>query len=168
MSKIALFMGRFQPFHNGHLMVLRRALGVSESVVIAIGSVNLVDLNNPLSYDERVRIIESVVSEEHIAKRITKIVGVKDYPDDKRWAREVISQAGEFDIVVGNNDWTNDVLEAEGYEILRTEMFDRDQLEGAKIRELYKRGDKEWVSRVPGYLVSMIDDLFSRNEDMRR
>ena len=36
---IAVLVGRFQPFHNAHLALLRRALDVARKVVVVIGSV---------------------------------------------------------------------------------------------------------------------------------
>ena len=36
--KTALFIGRFQPFHNGHLYSLNKCLEIGEQVVIAVGS----------------------------------------------------------------------------------------------------------------------------------
>ena len=63
----ALFVGRFQPFHNGHLALMRNILAEKDikSLVIAIGSTqHSHSLINPLTCGERILMIGSVVFEE--------------------------------------------------------------------------------------------------------
>lgn len=49
-----VFMGRFQPLHNGHLHVINRALQLADKVVILVGSANLArSPRNPFTYSER-------------------------------------------------------------------------------------------------------------------
>ena len=36
-KKIAIYPGTFDPFHNGHLEIIRRALGAFDHVVVALG-----------------------------------------------------------------------------------------------------------------------------------
>ena len=51
---IALFIGRFQPFHNGHMGTVLKALEHGEFVVILIGSADEPrSLKNPFTYEER-------------------------------------------------------------------------------------------------------------------
>lgn len=51
MSKIALFPGSFDPFTAGHLNILRRALTMFDSVVVAVG----VNQDKPGFYDNATR-----------------------------------------------------------------------------------------------------------------
>lgn len=49
-----IFMGRFQPLHNGHLHVINRALQLADKVIILVGSANLArSPRNPFTYAER-------------------------------------------------------------------------------------------------------------------
>lgn len=49
---LAVFIGRFQPFHNGHLGVVQSALEVADRVLILQGSANLArDTRNPFPVD---------------------------------------------------------------------------------------------------------------------
>lgn len=53
-----VFIGRFQPYHNGHERVLRRALEVAETVVVCIGSAKGARRpRNPWSWQERASMI---------------------------------------------------------------------------------------------------------------
>jgi bifunctional NMN adenylyltransferase/nudix hydrolase len=56
MSKFdyCLFIGRFQPFHNGHHAVLKHALSIADKAIIVIGSANQTpNARNPWTAEER-------------------------------------------------------------------------------------------------------------------
>ena len=59
-----VFIGRFQPFHNGHARVVERALKASRHLVILIGSAHRpACLRNPWSFKEREAMIRSTLTE---------------------------------------------------------------------------------------------------------
>lgn len=52
--KGAIYIGRFQPFHEGHLATLRHAMDIAEKVLVIIGSAKSArDIKNPFTYEER-------------------------------------------------------------------------------------------------------------------
>ncbi|MDE2105918.1 MAG: adenylyltransferase/cytidyltransferase family protein, partial [Patescibacteria group bacterium] len=52
--KHAIYIGRFQPFHNAHLEVVRRGLEIAEKVVVVVGSANAApNIRNPWTLHER-------------------------------------------------------------------------------------------------------------------
>lgn len=58
-----VYCGRFQPFHKGHYSVVKRALEISENLIIIIGSHNKApDIRNPLNSKQRVDIIKSALT----------------------------------------------------------------------------------------------------------
>ena len=82
--KRALFIGRFQPFHNAHLVDVNKILKECDEVIIAVGSSQEKNtLENPFSYSERKRMIESVLKKHKIKN--CKIYPVPDLYDDKKW-----------------------------------------------------------------------------------
>jgi len=131
----ALLIGRFQPFHKGHLYLLKETLKIADKLVIGIGSASIFDENNPLSYEERKKMIETVIKKEKIGDRVIKIVTLEDYFDDQAWLANVKKQVGDFDLVVGNNDWTNKIMEKAGYKIKRFPYYGRKLYEGWRIRK---------------------------------
>ena len=53
-----VFIGRFQPFHNGHKRVIDKALTMADQVIVLIGSANLPrSMRNPFTAEERKKII---------------------------------------------------------------------------------------------------------------
>ena len=52
-DKIGLYIGRFQPFHKGHLNVVEEALNHCDKLIIAIGSAQEFGTEkNPFSFDK--------------------------------------------------------------------------------------------------------------------
>lgn len=146
-----LLVGRFQPFHNGHLYLIRHALKRVNSLIIGIGSANIYDENNPLHYEERKAIIEKVIKEEKIFHLIDSIIAVNDYYDDNLWYEYIVKKIGKINVVVGNNEWTNRIFESRKHSILRVGYYKRYLYEGEKIRRLIKE-KKNWQNRLPDYL----------------
>jgi bifunctional NMN adenylyltransferase/nudix hydrolase len=53
-----VYIGRFQPFHNGHKSVIDKALQLSRRVIVLIGSAGEPrTLRNPWTYEERESLI---------------------------------------------------------------------------------------------------------------
>lgn len=54
-----VFIGRFQPLHNAHVEIIRRAAELAEKVIIVVGSANQPrTFKNPFSYGEREYLIQ--------------------------------------------------------------------------------------------------------------
>ena len=158
--EIALVIGRFQPFHKGHLHLVKQALKNADKIIIAIGSSNIHDANNPLSYAVRKQMLEKVIQEEKIENRVLKIVPSPDDPSDDIWLKELLTATGEFDIALGDNSWTNGILKKAGYKTIEDLYYMRHLYEGYKIRKLFKEG-RNWQSRVPKYLVVFVSKNFA-------
>lgn len=82
-----VYIGRFQPFHNGHAALLRQALAEAERVVLVLGSARSArSVRNPFTAQERKQMIQAAMGEQ--ASRLL-FVEVRDYYDDARWANAV-------------------------------------------------------------------------------
>ena len=152
---VGLIIGRFQPFHNGHLYLLREALKISDKIIIGIGSSNISDSNNPWNFEKRLVMVEEVIKNEKLEGKVIKIVDIPDVPDDNEWLKITKEKAGDFDISMGNNDWVNGIFKNAGYKILRIKYFKRYINEGWRIRKLMKEG-KDWKNRVPSYIIPLL------------
>ena len=81
-----VFIGRMQPFHNGHKAVIERALELAHEVVIVVGSsFTARSLRNPFTFEERKAMIKACFPTERV-----HIVPVSDYPfDDDKWVSAI-------------------------------------------------------------------------------
>lgn len=84
----AVFIGRFQPFHNGHLALLRQALAAAHRVIVVLGSsFQARTPKNPFTWQERADMIRASVALDD-AGRLT-FLPVRDYYDDDAWNQAV-------------------------------------------------------------------------------
>jgi bifunctional NMN adenylyltransferase/nudix hydrolase len=72
-APLAVFIGRFQPFHRGHERVVREGLALAHRVLVLVGSSNRQrSTRDPWTFDERKKLLLSAFSKEeqaHIAVR---------------------------------------------------------------------------------------------------
>ena len=67
MAKRALFIGRFQPFHKGHLEAVKMILKENDEIIIAVGSAQYSHkLENPFTAGERITMIRKALEEEKV------------------------------------------------------------------------------------------------------
>ncbi|MBI2542041.1 nicotinamide-nucleotide adenylyltransferase [Candidatus Woesearchaeota archaeon] len=103
--KRALFIGRFQPFHNAHLKVVKDILKNFDEITIAIGSSKEKNTaENPFSYIERKKMVEKALKSNKIKKY--SIYPVPDLYNDRKWAGYIKKNLPEFDAVYSGNLWT--------------------------------------------------------------
>ena len=61
--QFGIYIGRFQPFHLGHLETLKLALAKTEQVILILGSHRVAaDIRNPWSSQERIEMIRDFKS----------------------------------------------------------------------------------------------------------
>jgi bifunctional NMN adenylyltransferase/nudix hydrolase len=101
MRDALVFIGRFQPFHNGHKAVIEAALEQAKEVVVVVGSSFAArNIRNPFTFEERKAMIEACFTEakyfnyEGAQGRIktsrVKVVPVSDFPyDDNKWVNAI-------------------------------------------------------------------------------
>jgi nicotinamide-nucleotide adenylyltransferase len=156
--KIGLVIGRFQPFHNGHVYLFEKAFDQCERIIIGVGSANRKNKNNPWSANERRLMLERFVNKNGYSDRVIKIVNLDDNPDDDVWFENLYKKTGPFDVTLGNNEWNNEIIKRHGIAAIYTGLHNREEFEGYRIRALML-SKKSWKSRVPQYLASLIRAL---------
>lgn len=85
---VAVLIGRFQPFHSGHVTLLHKALESAGRVIVILGSsFHARNAKNPFTWDERAAMISTTLSAEEIDR--VSFAPVRDYYEDGRWATAV-------------------------------------------------------------------------------
>jgi len=142
-----LLIGRFQPFHLGHLHAVRYALSKADNVWIGIGSSDRsFERQNPFSSRERREMIESSLDEASL-KRIG-IYEIPDLNDHRRWAENIRTTVPKFDAVFTNDRVTSHIFSRQGTAVLSIPFEDRGSLSGTGIREKIISGGN-WEDCVP-------------------
>jgi nicotinamide-nucleotide adenylyltransferase len=145
----AIFVGRFQPFHKGHLKAIKWILKREKEIFIIIGSSQeSLTKNNPLSFLDRKKMIKETLLAEGIKK--FKIYGVADFPNDIFWVKEILRKTKlkpEEVVVFTKNPWTKRCFEKMGMKVKPHPLFFRG-LSATKIREKILK-HKNWKNLVP-------------------
>ena len=76
-SKIGIYIGRFQPLHNGHINIIKKGLDECDIFIVIIGSINKCDEKNPFCYDDRMKSIILVPELKHSLERLF-VMGIND------------------------------------------------------------------------------------------
>ena len=102
MNKAALIIGRFQPFHLGHLRLMERYAKAGFFIKVGIGSANKqFEKDNPLTYEERKEIIFCALKEANIKK--FKIYSIPDIKEDKHYVKHVLKIVTNFNTIITGN-----------------------------------------------------------------
>jgi bifunctional NMN adenylyltransferase/nudix hydrolase len=176
MRDALVFIGRFQPFHNGHKAVIESALEQAKEVVVVVGSSFAArNIRNPFTFKERKAMIEACFTEpqhftyEGAQGRVktprVKVVPVSDYPyDDNKWVNaiqkivdETVPHAKDVGLIGHSKDstsyylnifprWKNHIEVPDIGGINATDI--RKHLFGGENVELFNNGLPEQVKEV--------------------
>jgi len=153
----ALFIGRFQPFHKGHLLLMQSISNEYKEIIIGIGSSQYRNTSdNPFSEDERKKMIKK--SLENIGMRNYKIVLIPDIHNPPKWVSHVLSIVSDFDVVISNNAFTKQLFAEKGFVVKTTPYFEKERYSGKEIRRRI-RNDEDWEDLVPAAVVKIIKDI---------
>lgn len=153
----ALFIGRFQPVHKGHINVIEYGSTQYTDIIIGIGSSQYDHtLDNPFTAAEREQMLEHALA----AHRVTNFqtVYIPDIHDPPRWVAHVCSLVPEFDVVLSNNEFTTRLFTNQGYTVHRTPIYKRDLYAGEEIRRRMIAGES-WKFLVPTPVYEIIQNL---------
>lgn len=145
---VALFIGRFQPFHNGHLAAVRWIAARSSRVIVAIGSAQKsFEPQNPFSAGERKRMIRWQLRAAGLAEKC-RLAAVSDVNDNGKWVRHVDESVPRYDAVYSNNALVKRLMKKAGKKVLSVPFFRKEKFNATRIRARMKQAQK-WYDRVP-------------------
>ncbi|MDR2579496.1 MAG: bifunctional nicotinamide-nucleotide adenylyltransferase/Nudix hydroxylase [Fibromonadaceae bacterium] len=89
MFSALIYIGRFQPLHNGHLAIIRKALEQTERLLLFVGSHEVCrSLRNPFTTKERLEMLKISLTETEL-KKITFIPLHDSNYNHSEWVKEV-------------------------------------------------------------------------------
>jgi len=157
--KRALFPGRFQPFHKGHIAAINQLLSEYDEVIVAIGSAqDGYTCRNPFTAGERWEMIYRVIRENGLLGRVWMIT-IPDINMPLTWTAYVLSMSPRVDVVASGNPQTLYLFEWLGKPTKRITLLEPMRYHGTRIRELMARGSDEWRELVPPSVSEYIDEI---------
>ena len=150
------YIGRYQPFHDGHQHMVEEIAGEVDELVLGIGSAgDSHTTRNPFTAGERVMMVTKAVEE---LDATTYVVPIEDLDRNSVWVSHVQSMTPRFDVAYSNNPLVVRLFEEAGVEVRQSPMFRRDVLEGTELRERMIRG-RDWEDLVPDAVVDVIREV---------
>ena len=151
----ALFVGRFQPYHLGHLAATKWILEREEKLIIAIGSAQYSHtFENPFTVGERIEMILATLEEEGLASRCI-IIPIPDVGQHAIWVQHVKQYCPPFSRVYSNSPLVRRLFAEAGIEVRGIPLFERDKYDATYIRKLMIEGG-DWEKYVPRAVASVI------------
>jgi bifunctional NMN adenylyltransferase/nudix hydrolase len=130
---VAVYVGRFQPFHLGHLALLRQALSLAPLCVVVLGSANQARTpKNPFTWQERAEMVRLALTPEE--RERVRFLPVRDHYDEARWVAAV-------------REGVTAIQAAEGPSFSR----------GVALVGHFKDATSEYLRSFPGWMMVSID-----------
>ena len=150
------YIGRFQPFHEGHDTMVERISREVDELVVGIGSADKSHtVRNPFTAGERIMMITKTLVEFDL---VTYAVPIEDLNRNSVWVSHVQSMSPRFDVAFSNNPLVVRLFEEAGIEVRQSPMYQREEFEGTEVRERMA-ADEDWESLVPEAVVEVLDEI---------
>jgi nicotinamide-nucleotide adenylyltransferase len=157
-----LMVGRFQPFHNGHLHLAKQILKECDELIIAIGSAQFNYIyKDPFTAGERVLMIHAALSSEPHEIDLTKcyIIPIVNDENNARWFGHLKSMVPPFHVLYSGNEFVADLASRE-VKIKKPAFLKKDEYNGTNIRKQIATMQKQnWKSLVPNAVCTIIEEI---------
>lgn len=157
----ALIFGRFQPFHKGHLSIVRWALdmGFSEIVfLVGMASENYTP-RNPFTAGERIEMIRLSFVDAGIPLEKAITATIRTLETSIGSVYYVLSYVPRVDTILTRNPVIAKIFMDAGISVEKPPLFNRDEWRGERIRSLIARGDDRWKETVTPSTARFIEDV---------
>ena len=151
-----LIIGRFQPFHKGHLELVKGILKKCDELIIAIASAqfNFIE-KDPFTAGERILFIHEALKEVGINLAKCYIVPLVNDENNARWIGHLKSFLPQFDVVYTGNPYVEMLMQKSEIKVSRINFYNQEKYNGSKIRQLILKGN-DWESLVPNQVAKVI------------
>ncbi len=155
-----LYVGRFQPFHLGHIESIRSILHEVEELVVVIGSAQYShNIENPFTAGERLVMIRNALQEAKIDSSQVWIVPVPDVHLHMMWVSEVEGYTPKFQIVYSNEPLTRRLFIEAGYKVKSLPYYERQFYSSTVIRQKMLEQDDSWQTLVPKSVAELLTKI---------
>ena len=170
MVKRGLYVGRFQPFHLGHLSAIKEVLKKVDELIIVIGSAQYShNVSNPFTAGERLVMVREALEEYGVDYRRVWIVPVPDVHLHMMWVSSLEGYTPHFDAVYSNEPLTRRLFTEVGYKVKPIRFFDRKLHSSTEIRKRIVK-DEAWEKLVPKSVARFIKEIdgINRLKDLNK
>ncbi len=148
------YIGRFQPFHNGHLSVVKEMVNHVDTVIIGIGSAETnYTSDNPFTAGERFSMIENSIK-DICNYHIIPIRNINNYA---LWVKHLSLLLPPFQKVFTGSPLIKTLFEGEKqYDVI--EIQKNINISGTEIREKITKKE-DWQQYVPTAVKQFLEEI---------
>jgi nicotinamide-nucleotide adenylyltransferase len=157
--RVGLLVGRFQPFHLGHLAAVKFALKRVDYLYIVVGSAQRNhERDNPFTAGERIEMIKAALDGNGVNPSRWMAIPIADTDSHSLWVSSVESMAPRFDVVFTNDALTFLLFKEEGRDVKAVPYLDRERYSATNVRDrILER--KDWESLVPKQVAKLVKEF---------
>ena len=160
----AFLIGRWQPFHKGHLSIIEEISKEVDEIIIGIGSAQKSHtLNDPFTAGERIMMITKTLKRYDFPYYV---IPIKDIEFNAIWVSYVEALTPPFDLVYTGNPLVRELFMERGYTVKRPKLYNRSEYSGKEIRRRMLEGER-WEHLVPEEVVEVIREIDGVNRIRR-
>ena len=162
-----LYVGRFQPFHLGHLSALKQALANCDFLIIGIGSSQYSNTpDNPFTATERTEMIKAALDENQIGSKKYKIILVSNVENNDLWPAHVVKTVPTFDTLFTGSEIVKTLFENYNKTVgthnqkpiqINSPTFEKD-ISATKVRQAIIK-DQDWQKLVPKSVAKILQNI---------
>lgn len=154
-----LYVGRFQPFHLGHLEAIRHILGEVDDLIVVVGSAqHSHTIENPFTAGERITMIRLALKEANMGSSKYFIVPLPDWDIHKVWVAHLLSQTPAFQIAYTNEPLTGRLLKEAGIKVEHIPFHHREKFSATEVRKRLLAGEN-WEELVPRSVAKYLQQI---------
>jgi len=156
-------MGRFQPFHLGHLDLVKQILKECDEVIILVTSSQFNYLEkDPFTAGERVEMIHNSLKNSEVDLTRCIILAIENQFNVATWTAYLKSMLPNFERVYSGNEYVKMLLADSNIDVVKPEFLDREKYNATKIRSLIVDGG-DWQTLVPPEVSEFIQKINGKN-----
>jgi nicotinamide-nucleotide adenylyltransferase len=154
-----LYIGRFQPFHKGHLHAIRRILEKMDEIIVVIGSSQFShELDNPFTCGERIVMIRAALEEASFDPARCVLIPVPDVNNHSVWVTHVRAHTPPFTKIFSNEALTSRLFIEAGYQAEPVPFYRREIYSATNVRKKMLSGG-DWENLVPASVARIITEI---------
>ena len=156
----AVMIGRYQPFHLGHLELVRQVLDENDEIIILIGSSQAnFTLKNPFTAGERVWMIRDSLIESKIDLSRVFLVNATDDENNVKWFSNIKCVSPPFNVIYTGNNFVRTLLKRETIIIKKPKLIEGNLLKGSVIRKLILEDNTKWQELVSKSVIKIFKEI---------
>jgi nicotinamide-nucleotide adenylyltransferase len=156
---VGVLVGRFQPFHNGHLKAVRHALKKVDYLYVVIGSSQKNhERDNPFTAGERIAMVKAALDSGGVDPGSWMAIPMADTESHDLWPQILKSTVPPFDIVFTNDALTTRLLKEQRVDVQAVPYLDRSSYSATNVRNRILEM-RDWEKLVPGPVAAMVKSI---------